>query len=569
MKKTINIILIFALLSAMALPTAGCKKTQTEPKTVNVTFVAEGNAKTTISPRGVVEFIPGDQIHVFDANYGYLGYLDYQHAGSAKGGPATFYGALKQWNDNTTLRFIYMGNHTPTFGKTTKVNFLDQSYEGEQSPERDLENIAENFLVSNYEEQNVPADKLEYTGHLTSVMSILALNTSAFDDGTNVKIIENGGASLYNRITINDKGVVKTDNTASLSEQIVTGPGQALRYVAVLPYTYNLAILHKLYLTSNAKEGNFDLTAPIMVNTLITDYKNTVIPATPVTSNDYVDMAVASDHVFTVNSSGKQVKFAKGNLVYDKGRFKMHKTPFVVYEYNTNSSSPSLLSTFDHFAWATSCWDNGNQTFMPHNYGHDLEGTTWGPINNNTYYDMIGDYAKADWGVYQFGMNAGGSWRTLTEDEMDYILKKRGGNMFLSARITIDKVKYQGLIILPDNFNATLTGNYSYNSTTTIYNVTNDEWSTMETAGAVFLQRAGMCILNRNTNTYQDQTAPNPNDANAGAGVDGFYWLNKYKPANNVTYAYYLRLDKWNGNCYTSTLPKGWMFSVRLVSDVN
>lgn len=547
MKKTINIILIFAMLSAMALPTAGCKKTQTEPKTVNVTFTALGDAKTTISPRGVVEFIPGDQIHVFDANYGYLGYLDYQHAGSEKGGPATFYGALKQWNDNTTLRFIYMGNHTPTYNKALDITLMDQTYDGEQSSERDLENIAENFLVSSYEEQSVSADKLEYSGHLTSVMSILALNTSEFNDGTNVKILRDNDTELRNRISISAKGEISYGYYGR--GEIITGPGQSLRYIAVLP-SQNEDIPYNLYLTSNAKDGTQHINS-IAVNTLITDYINTTIPATAVSDANYVDMALASDQVFTVNTSGKKVKFAKSNLVYDHGRFKMHKTPFTVLEHG----APSDRSTFDHFAWGTSGWRNGSVNFMPYNYGHDLEGNYWGPQNGSNYYDLTGAYAKSDWGVYQFGMNTGTEWRTLTKDEMNYVLNNnnRGAYRYLCVNITIDDVTHGGLIIFPDNFDAaTLTGSYTYNSNT-IYDATND-WSTMEASGAVFLPRAGYGWKNRMTDKF---------DYSAG---DGCYWSSTCPSKSD---AYYLSISRWGGCSTGGSRPKSWMYSVRLVSDVN
>lgn len=576
MKKTINIILIFALLSALGL-TAGCKK-PTESKTVDVTFKAVGNAKTYISTRGVVEFIPGDRIHVYDANYGYLGYLDYQApANASHADPATFYGALKQWNDNTTLRFYYMGDHQPVFGQETRVSLADQFYEGVQSPENDLENIAAHFHVSLYEEANVAEDKLEFTGALTSQMSIAVFNTSAFNDGTNVKMYiahvagQNENADPYpkNCIVISSNGelsyaVAGAKGAAStLTGHFTTGPGQVSRYVALCP-----CATPSLYVTftSNQNVAMEELKMyAIEVNTLYTDWKNVGIAAEPVSTDQYVDLAVASDHVFTV-ADGKTVKFAKGNLVYDQGRFKMHKKQYSsVHNVNTYHmiALTNVKGTNDLFTWASSGWDCGSERFMPYAGQDGVLGHEYGPVTNN----LTGAYAKADWGVYQFGMNATSTnWRTLGAGEWQYVFKTRPN---AASRYGHGKVNgMPGMILLPDDWtkpdgvefapgNSSGWGQYNGNE------YSGEQWTLMEAAGAVFLP-----VTCRSENGhYQGLYWSSTNNTKT-------YTYGQY--VNEHVYAYPIEFSDGSDqyvfpylNCYFKDRTRADAYSVRLVSDVN
>ena len=153
--------------------------------------------------------------------------------------------------------------------------------------------------------------------------------------------------------------------------------------------------------------------------------------------------------LFSVSDS-KKVSFSKGNLQYQA---------------------------------STNTWRFAEQQYL---YG-DLFG--WGTGNNpslSSTNDL--DYATfTDWGNNPIvnGGNAPNMWRTLTQEEWVYLLKKRPGKCGMG--IVGGRT---GWIILPDNWLQPsecpdfVPGNVEYNK----YSLS--EWMVMELAGAVFLPEA-------------------------------------------------------------------------------
>ena len=180
--------------------------------------------------------------------------------------------------------------------------------------------------------------------------------------------------------------------------------------------------------------------------------------------------------LFTINSSGTKVYFARGNLQYKASqngtagdithtvagnttkpgvfRFAKHQWDWVgdatvgnVYENNVKCNNMSASSTYtgwiDVFAYGTSGYSNK----YPYLYS----------TGQDTYvhYDLTGTYSNYDWGVYNAISNGGnepGQWRTLTSSEWTYLMQYRGENSNNAAQklgfATINGVK--GIIILPD-----------------------------------------------------------------------------------------------------------------------
>ena len=118
-------------------------------------------------------------------------------------------------------------------------------------------------------------------------------------------------------------------------------------------------------------------------------------------------------------------------------------------------------------------------------------------------YDLVGDFANADWGVYNRISNGGNQsrmWRTLTQDEWDYLFYERNASTVnykenaRFAKATIDNVT--GLIVLPDSF--TLPAGISLYNINREYNYfssniyTTQQWSQLEANGAIFLPSAGV-----------------------------------------------------------------------------
>ncbi len=214
---------------------------------------------------------------------------------------------------------------------------------------------------------------------------------------------------------------------------------------------------------------------------------------------------------FSVTSK-KRVRFSSGNLQYTTvgshavaGGGTAHGTwRFAPHQWDTISMgnrniSPTYTGWIDLFGWGTSGWNSGNYFYQPYDTMYSVIspytpqiGFGYGPIG---YYDLTGTYANADWGVYNAISNGGnepGMWRTLTSPEWDTLLNYRtttSGKRYAKAYVN----GVGGIIILPDNWS---TSTYTLNSTNTpnaaysANNITATQWTTLETAGCVFLPGA-------------------------------------------------------------------------------
>ena len=191
---------------------------------------------------------------------------------------------------------------------------------------------------------------------------------------------------------------------------------------------------------------------------------------------------------FTVSASGKQVLFSQGNL---QCTLSATDTTWAFAEYQTemiganNISAGKLADKIDLFGWS------GNNTTAP-----------WGISTSKNTSDYAGDFV--DWGQNTIGKNAPNTYRTLANDEWDYLLNTRANASEKKgvARIKLNSDGSQyanGLILLPDSWNApegvTLTSGFSSESSIDAYatyqTFTLAEWQQLEAAGAVFLPVSG------------------------------------------------------------------------------
>lgn len=246
-------------------------------------------------------------------------------------------------------------------------------------------------------------------------------------------------------------------------------------------------------------------------------------------------------------SDTKQVWISSGNLQYSASSATWRFAP-EQYTFNSNGWK-------DLFGWGTSGWDNGNTYYMPTDRAHlnqSNQGYGYGPVNGTNYkLSLTGDYANADWGVYNAisnGGNVSGEWRTLTKDQNNYLVghnAKRDGRRALG---TVNNT--HGVILIPDYWR--LPEGVSFiedvNSwTTNEYDV--EDWEKMEAAGAVFLPCAGY--------TYDIS------DSRHNTTTEGNYWTSTHSTASS---AYYTP-NSLNGQGTTSARSKYYQYSVRLVKD--
>ena len=185
-------------------------------------------------------------------------------------------------------------------------------------------------------------------------------------------------------------------------------------------------------------------------------------------------------YAFSVSSS-KQVVFSSGNLQYhpanNKWRFAENQTDYVG-DANANISS-TYNGWLDLFGWSTSATNFGVST----------------STNSNDYSGSF-----VDWGTNKIGNDAPNTWRTLTYDEWKYLRYDRTNADDLVGIAQVNGVN--GLILLPDNwtcpagvtFKSGFYSGWGVDYYAAYQTFTAEQWSKLESAGAVFLPAAGYRI---------------------------------------------------------------------------
>ena len=252
---------------------------------------------------------------------------------------------------------------------------------------------------------------------------------------------------------------------------------------------------------------------------------------------------------FTINAGGDKVYFSQGNLQYQAStgtwRFATNQ-----YDY-IGSSNSSISSTnsgwIDLFGWGTSGWNSGANCYQPWSTSTSYADYYPGGAYTNT---LTGSYANADWGVNNAisnGGNAAGLWRTLTNDEWNYLLITRTNASSKAGYATVAGV--QGVILLPDSFTDPMknkgSGAFVPRATTgwDANEYTADNWTSMQNAGAVFLPAAG---YRYGTSVYD-------------VGSRGYYWSSSYYNSRYARYVYF-----YGSYHNTNSEDRNVGFSVRL-----
>ena len=209
----------------------------------------------------------------------------------------------------------------------------------------------------------------------------------------------------------------------------------------------------------------------------------------------------AIDGLFSVSPT-KKVMFSQGNLQYQAStntwRFAENQWNYVggqdsgnVYENGVKCDNMQVSAFYegwiDLYCWGTSGWDCGNVYYHP--YDKDGEAEQYGPGNNS----LIGEYANADWGVYNSIVNGGnqpGLWRTLSLAEWHYLVEYRNQ---ASDKYSLAQVNgVHGCVLLPDDWNCPSGLSFIPQSSDWTTNVFSEQqWIQMETNGAVFLPAGG------------------------------------------------------------------------------
>ncbi|MCR5040274.1 MAG: hypothetical protein K6A94_13185 [Bacteroidales bacterium] len=249
--------------------------------------------------------------------------------------------------------------------------------------------------------------------------------------------------------------------------------------------------------------------------------------------------------VFSVGSD-KKVYFSRGNLQYrasdGRWRFAEHQYDYIG-EGNSNISS-TYSNYIDLFGWGTSGWNSGAVCYQP--WSTSTAPSDYYPGGSYTN-NLTGNYANADWGMYNSiynGGNQASQWHTLTRDEWVYVFRGRSG---ASSKYGHGKVNgVCGMILLPDSWTFPSGLNFTAGDSSWANSYTADQWVQMESNGAVFLPAAGF--------RYGTSVSE--------VGSFGHYWSVSYYDSGRA-----YCVDFSGGNFYPlNFLGRGRGQSVRLVA---
>lgn len=198
---------------------------------------------------------------------------------------------------------------------------------------------------------------------------------------------------------------------------------------------------------------------------------------------------------FTINNSGDQVYFSRGNLQYIGSastpywKFADNQWDFL-YTFTGQNSNDQIVDR-DLFGWGTSGYDHGAVCYQP--WSTSTNDSDYYSYGNSTYnlYDQTG---QADWGYNPIsnGGNQENLWRTLTKQEWLYVFNRRNTTSgILYAKANVNNV--DGVILLPDDWSASIYNLSNTNSAEASFTsnlITTWQWIGLEQHGAVFLPAA-------------------------------------------------------------------------------
>ena len=210
---------------------------------------------------------------------------------------------------------------------------------------------------------------------------------------------------------------------------------------------------------------------------------------------------------FTINDDGGQVYFSRGNLQYQASTntWKFAENQWDMIGSENSNISENYVGWIDLFGWGTSGYHDAND---PYNVNYQPWSTSTSEVNSNyNYYgygpstdmtdpNLTGTSANYDWGVYNpisNGGNQAGQWRSLTQSEWNYVFNTRTtASGIRYAKSNVNNVN--GVILLPDDWSSvtySLSNTNKYNASFSSNTISASQWTTLESAGAVFLPAAG------------------------------------------------------------------------------
>ena len=292
-----------------------------------------------------------------------------------------------------------------------------------------------------------------------TVTTSSATNISVTSATVGGNVTDDGGAS------VTERGVVysTTPNPTTSNSKVVSGSGKG-------SFTCNL---------SNLQDGVTYYVRAYAVNQKGTAY------------GEQQSFMTKKAGIFSVSSS-KKVIFSSGNLQYTQSTntwsFAENQWDYIGTD-NVTGGSVSSDPTYGDSKDGTALADKIDL------FGWSTNATYYGVSTSASYDDYIGSFV--DWGTNKIGNDAPNTWRTLTYDEWKYLRYDRTNADDLVGIAQVNGVN--GLILLPDSwtcpagvtFKSGFSGGWGVDYYAAYQTFTAEQWSKLESVGAVFLPAAG------------------------------------------------------------------------------
>ena len=377
------------------------------------------------------------------------------------------------------------------------------------------------------------ATKAFYAGAKdASVPQLVHLTASVSDkEGTAKSPLTLSAQNSVLCYSINANKLSAGAHTVSVSDGITTISG-SVTAVADAATTFAVAF------PANATAKDYTLSISGYNNVVKTGKTLTAGHVVNITTDVTEDANAPLSGVFTVQASPSiKVKFSKGNL----------QAKIATYASNVATASEWKFADnqYDYIGNAA-----GNNSFAVNSWvdlfswvGTSASSDTYGLItftsnSQANHGNSSSDNLKTDWGTAA-ASSIGTGWRTLTSAEWTYLLNTRGGNRYCKATVN----SKTGMVIFPDSYShpAGVTAVASANTANAAFTTntwSGEDWTKMETAGAVFLPAAG---YRNGTSVYV-------------VGSSGYYWSSTPNDGSNNVYYLYFNASKVspanNGNRY-------------------
>lgn len=472
---------------------------------VPMTLTTDG-AKTSFDD-GVISWVSGDKLNVV-AGGKCIGTLTYD------GSEFTGYVNLDDFSesDETTFYFYYVGNQTIASGETS----FTMSMSGQTGAQADLGNF---HVSKGLQSVIIKKSGMNVSATMRSYTSVAYFNVSGFnrysETGENLYMY---GDNIYEQLTISFSTNEITAEHAGYYISAGTSADKAYAYYMFIPTSTDgqIEVNHVVNFVNKRTSATTTFKYGIVSNGW---YCNGGFDEPIAVTGASYDAGTLRGE-FTINGSGKKVRFSQGNLQAIKdGSWPNCIWSFKDNQYDMDADGSvgtdyANRNVVSHFGYGTSGYNNGQTLYNPN--------TTNSTGTNYLSTDLSGN---KDWGYNKItngGNSENNGWYTLsgnTGSEWVYLLSSRTVYNDLSdgAIYTLAKIAstYKGMIVFPDTYvhprNVTITGaKYNTRSDYTAIISSLDDWYKMEAAGAVFLPSAGYRGYTTTSITLK--------------GSNGYYW---------------------------------------------